>query len=205
MSPRNPYRLGKRAESMRETRRLIVEAASEVFAERGIRSTPFLEVARRASVAPATVSHHFSNKDQLVVAAIDHIVQLLDLPSTEIFDGVDDLDDRLALLFERVYESYKRAEPWRAMSRKESDDVPAIQEGTARVRQTIRALLTRALGELAEDDDVIKVMSVTLHTDFRALVIETGMSSSDNAARVAHQLSMRWLSQHLAFTASERR
>ena len=81
--------------------------------------------------------------------------------------------------------------------------VSAIQEGTSRVRKTIRELLTCALGELAEDEDVIKVMSVTLHTDFRAVLIETGMSTSDNAARVAHQLSMRWLSQHPAFAPSQ--
>jgi hypothetical protein len=51
-----PYRLGKRAINLGETRRRIVEGAADAYAERGVQATSMQEVARRADVAPATAT-----------------------------------------------------------------------------------------------------------------------------------------------------
>ena len=49
------YRLGKRATQKDSTRGRIVQAAIDLYTERGISQTSMQQVARRADVAPATV------------------------------------------------------------------------------------------------------------------------------------------------------
>ena len=197
MPRRRDYTLGKRVDSMQETRRLIVEAAAEVFAVRGIRSTPFLEVARRAGVAPTTVSNHFANKDELAQAVVDHVIEVMDFPSSDIFDGIDSLEDRLALLIDHVYQSYQRSEPWIAMDRKEVDEVAALQEGAVKVFGITSGLMRSALGTLADDEDARRIVSTVLHPGFRTAVVATS-GDPERAASAAHQLAMLWLSKQLA-------
>ena len=200
--PRREYTLGKRVDSMQETRRLIVEAAAEVFAVRGIQATPFLEVARRAGVAPTTVSNHFANKDELAEAVVDHVIEVMDFPSPDIFDGVDSLDDRLALLITHVYQSFQRSEPWIAMDRKEVDEVAALQEGAVKVGGITSALMTSALGTLAEDEEALRIVRTVLHPGFRKAVVATS-GDPDRAAAAAHQIAMLWLNQRSAVAEFE--
>lgn len=55
----------------RERKRLLIlEAAAELFAERGFRKTSVDQVAERAGVAKGTVYLYFKNKAELMVAAI---------------------------------------------------------------------------------------------------------------------------------------
>jgi TetR/AcrR family transcriptional regulator, regulator of cefoperazone and chloramphenicol sensitivity len=51
-------------------RKVLVEQAMRLFAERGIETTSLREAARAAGVSPALVVHHFGGKDGLV-AAVD--------------------------------------------------------------------------------------------------------------------------------------
>lgn len=60
----NPQRR-PRSDALRN-RRLVSDAAVEVFAERGLDATA-AEIARRAKVGKATVFRHFATKDELVV------------------------------------------------------------------------------------------------------------------------------------------
>ncbi len=197
MSPRRNYTLGKRAQSVDETRRRIVEAAAASFAKQGILATRFLEVARRADVAPATVSNHFSSKDELAEAFVDHVIRLMEFPAVQIFDAVEDLEERIALLIDCVYESYRRSKPWGSMTYQEIDQVPALRAGAMRVARIIDELQSRALGDLASDAEVAKVVSAALDSGFmRAL--ETSARDEEHATELARQLVMRWLSQHTA-------
>ena len=197
MRRRREYTLGKRVDSMQETRRFIVEAAAEVFAERGIQATPFLEVARRAGVAPTTVSNHFANKDELAEAVVDHVIEVMDFPSPDIFGGIDSLEDRLALLIDHVYQSYQRSAPWIAMDRKEVDEVAALQDGAVKVGGIVSGLTTRALGTLAEDEEARRIVGTVLHPGFVAALVATH-GGSDGAVRAAHELTMLWLNHRSA-------
>jgi AcrR family transcriptional regulator len=51
-------------------RRLIVDAAAELFSSQGFRKTSVDQVARRAGVAKGTVYLYFENKAELMIAAI---------------------------------------------------------------------------------------------------------------------------------------
>jgi AcrR family transcriptional regulator len=72
MSPRQ-YRLGKRAETIEQTRQRILAAARELLARGGYRSTSLDEVARAADVARATVYYQFGSKTGLLEALVADI------------------------------------------------------------------------------------------------------------------------------------
>ncbi|WP_059008869.1 TetR/AcrR family transcriptional regulator [Streptomyces specialis] len=63
--PRGPYAAG------REAQRCIVDAAREVFAERGYRGGSLRDVAERAGVSAANIVHHFGSKEGLLVAVLE--------------------------------------------------------------------------------------------------------------------------------------
>jgi AcrR family transcriptional regulator len=64
-----PRRPGKRELRRQETRARIVDAATELFAERGFDSVSVVEIAQRAGVVEKTVFNHFPVKEGLVFDA----------------------------------------------------------------------------------------------------------------------------------------
>jgi AcrR family transcriptional regulator len=78
---------GKRAEKARQTRRKIVEAARELFIERGYGVTALQDIADRAGVAVQTIYFIFGNKRTLLkelgditIAGDDEPVATMDRP-----------------------------------------------------------------------------------------------------------------------------
>jgi AcrR family transcriptional regulator len=69
MSPRS-YQLGKRADSIQQTRARILAAARALLARDGYPQLPIDEVARRADVARATVYYQFGSKRGLLEAVV---------------------------------------------------------------------------------------------------------------------------------------
>lgn len=62
--PRGPYATG------REAQRVVVEAATKVFAESGYRGGSLRDVADVAGVSAANIVHHFGSKQGLLVAVL---------------------------------------------------------------------------------------------------------------------------------------
>ncbi|MER7208209.1 TetR family transcriptional regulator [Streptosporangium sp. NPDC000239] len=61
----------RRTEMTQESRRLLVMAASELFAEKGYRQTSFIDIADRAGISRGSIPWHFGNKLGLLEAVID--------------------------------------------------------------------------------------------------------------------------------------
>ncbi|MFC3979805.1 TetR/AcrR family transcriptional regulator [Streptosporangium jomthongense] len=61
----------RRTEMTQESRRLLVTAASELFAEKGYRQTSFIDIADRAGISRGSIPWHFGNKLGLLEAVID--------------------------------------------------------------------------------------------------------------------------------------
>ena len=59
-----------------ETRRALLDAAVESLIDVGFARTTTLEVQRRANVSRGALLHHFPSKDELLVAAIDHLASM---------------------------------------------------------------------------------------------------------------------------------
>ena len=65
MSPRRTTQATRRGERTRER---IIEAATEVFARRGVHGTRVADIADRAGIAYGLVYHHFRNKEEILTA-----------------------------------------------------------------------------------------------------------------------------------------
>jgi AcrR family transcriptional regulator len=89
MSPR-PYRLGKRAQSIEQTRERILAATRELLARDGYRSTSLDEIARTADVARATVYYQFGSKAGLLEALVADIERRAG--QTAVLDAVENPD-----------------------------------------------------------------------------------------------------------------
>ena len=63
---------GRRREyQKRETRRLLLDTAYDLFLEKGYEKTTIKKLAERAGVAQGTIFKHFPDKTALIVAAIE--------------------------------------------------------------------------------------------------------------------------------------
>ncbi|WP_199444330.1 TetR/AcrR family transcriptional regulator [Umezawaea beigongshangensis] len=57
-----------------ESRRRILDAAEELFAERGFDRTSFVDIAKRSGISRGSIPWHFKNKDGLVLAVVERVV-----------------------------------------------------------------------------------------------------------------------------------
>jgi AcrR family transcriptional regulator len=76
MAPASPTTRRTQAERTAETTARLLEATAACLIERGYAGTSTVEVCRRAGVSRGALLHHFPTKDDLVAAAVDHVVDL---------------------------------------------------------------------------------------------------------------------------------
>lgn len=67
-----------------DTREEIINAALELFSEKGFDSVSVRDVTQKASVNLASVSYHFGNKDGLIKEATSRILDPMNLKRTEL-------------------------------------------------------------------------------------------------------------------------
>lgn len=65
------FRPTRRTESSQESRRLLVDAATDLFAEHGFRQTTFEHIAARSRVSRGSIPWHFGNKEGLLSAVVE--------------------------------------------------------------------------------------------------------------------------------------
>jgi AcrR family transcriptional regulator len=66
------------AERLAETRTRLLEAVIASLAERGYAETSTTEIARRSGLTRGAQLHHFGTKDQMMVAAVEHLTEQVD-------------------------------------------------------------------------------------------------------------------------------
>src|SRR5581483_8306948 len=72
---KRPYRSVRRREQAEQTRTRVLDAAADVFRERGYERTTIAAVASRAGVADETVYTHFGNKRTLLGELVQRAVR----------------------------------------------------------------------------------------------------------------------------------
>jgi len=95
----------------RDTRALLIRAATELFAEQGVAATTLTTIARRAGLTPAMVHYHFKDRDQLVDAVVDERLAPLISYVWSPLSADDDPATMLVGVVERLLEQIERA-PW---------------------------------------------------------------------------------------------
>ncbi len=191
MTPRT-YTLGKRARQVAKTRARIVEAAAELYQEKGVASTSMQEVARRADVAPATVLNHFPSPDELAEAVVTQLLTTLRAPSEEMFAGLETLRERITRLSRELAGFYQRSEPWFRVHQREVAKVRAFAEGAQHYYERLDRLLRQALGPLADDERVLTaVWSFMSPPVFGAM--RARRMSAEEAADTVSEVLVPWL------------
>jgi AcrR family transcriptional regulator len=160
---RRPYDSSRRQEQAEETRRRVVEAASETFRERGWEGTSIAAVAQRAGVSEETVYARFGSKRALLGAAVERAVRGDDsrpVPEQDAPRAVaatDDLDERIRLFVRDVSARLERAAPLVAAVSSASRSEPELAELLGRLHSTRR----RNLAVFAPGDALDSVWALT--------------------------------------------
>ena len=154
-------------------------------------ATTMQDIARRADVAPGTVANHFGSLDALAAEVITRILGDLQMPTPDVFDGVDGLADRINLLVHKLAAFFERSEPWWRASQREPG-VGLWTDAEQRFYRELDALIRAALGPLADDEDAVAVVTTVLGTWVIGGLQATGRSQVQ-AADLVSDLFVAWL------------
>jgi len=153
----------------RDTRQRLLEAAGEVFADRGFRDATIQEICRRADANIAAVHYHFGDKEQLYRAVIQYAEQCAaesrpadpppDAPAEE------RLHAHIESFLVRLFDEGQPAWLGKLMAREMSEPTPGldviVQEKIRVTYRLVEAIVRELVGPGASDDDVLAcVLSV---------------------------------------------
>jgi AcrR family transcriptional regulator len=184
------YSMERRSTQVAETRERILGAALELFSERGAQGTTMNELARRADVAPTTVSNHFKTQESLIEAVVERISADSRVPDSTIFVGTRSLTDRLSILTRSMFEFFDRTMHWFDLLGAELDEVPTLARAQAAFWLSIHQLYEEALAG-NEDDLLAKTTAGLLHPATFGALKAAGMSVDESAEVVADFLAHR--------------
>ena len=99
MNTGRSYRLGARADSMRETRERILESARTAVLTKYYDEYTLQEIASEASVTVQTVLRHFGSKEGLLSAVKDHFASVITSRMDTV--PVGDVREAITVLYDR--------------------------------------------------------------------------------------------------------
>jgi AcrR family transcriptional regulator len=152
-----------RADAARN-RELLLAAAAEEFAERGLDAS-VADIARRAGVGKGTVFRHFATKDDLLAAIVLERITTLNAVGESLLDAAD---PGTALLEFLTVAAHQRQQRDLSFLRAAGELNAEVAQARAQLFQTIHALVDRARehGALRADitgADVIVLMCAPNH------------------------------------------
>jgi TetR/AcrR family transcriptional regulator, regulator of autoinduction and epiphytic fitness len=160
---KRPYNSTRRQAQARETRRQIVEAACQLFAEYGYTGATIEAIAQEAGVAPETIFAIFGNKRSVLAALIDvsvggddQPVALLQRPGPQTVLEETDPVRQLQLFAEDISTILERVAP-----------VFEIMRAAAKTEPDIAALLRNLLAERLRNLTVV-AQRLAAHAALRA-------------------------------------
>jgi AcrR family transcriptional regulator len=194
MSPRK-YDMGKRAASVEETRRRIIDATRDLHGKQGIAATSWDDIAARAGVGVGTVYRHFRSLDELIPACGEITMRDLALPDpTTIpvrFEHAAEPAERVAALVREAFAIYERGAPELRAIRRDADVHPRVAEDRDEFDASVDALVDGALEPLdaTHQDRAVARALVDLST-WEALR-DQGLGPGESAAAIAEMLTTR--------------
>lgn len=188
VKPPRAYHSPQRDEQVNATRRAILAAAEEVFAERGYAAVTMSQVAGRAEVSVATVYLYFPGKAAIVAAMADALTAAPDLSVEQVereVDPVRQLQIGVHIIRRLNERSWLVADILRSAQGKDEKlaDVWATwqQRHLDAIRRGVTALRDRgALPSGLVLDEAVDALYALMGTDvYRALVRERGWTPEE--------------------------
>lgn len=187
MAPR-AYSMHRRAELAAQTRERILDAAVEVFTQRGARGTTMTEVARAADVATGTVTNHFATPEALLQGVVDRLMAEIQLPDDSIFTGARSAPARLRALTIAMFDFYERTHEWFALLGTEITDVPVLARANADFTRAMQELYAQALAGVA-DETLGRTVAGLVHPGTYFTLRQAGLSAQEATDVVADALA----------------
>jgi len=160
-----PTRL-TRAELREQTRARLLDAAEELFAERGIAATPIEDIAERAGYSRGAFYSNFDDKDAIVMAILERCVERNNDEVEKLFAERADGADFLQRLRERETDTTRRALSLEYLLYGLRN--PAAQAETRRILDASRHGLARLIEAQWSDFD----LELPIDVDTAARVLE---------------------------------
>jgi AcrR family transcriptional regulator len=158
------------------TRRRLLEAAVQVFAEEGFRNATLQEIARRADANVASTAYHFGGKEGLYAAVFEYAEEQAAAahPAPEDGDGLpaeERLRRHVTSFLSRLLDPDRQAWFARILAREMIEPTPALDRVVRRRmranHEQLSAIVRDLLGADADDDTVrLCVLSVIAQCTF---------------------------------------
>jgi AcrR family transcriptional regulator len=150
MAPRS-YTLGRRAETSTATRRRILDATLQLYREVGVSGATLTAVARRADVARGTILNHFGSGEGLLRAALEAVLETLELPDAHALRDIEDPETRIRAFVAGMLEFQDKSSHWWTVFEGEMQR-PELRDVEARYWAILADLQAAALGPELRDD-----------------------------------------------------
>jgi len=149
-----------------DTRRSILDAARQIFAERGFDKASVRAIATEAGVDPALIHHYFGTKDKLFLESMSMPINPADIIPEALAGPRDEAGERLVRTVLRVWDSPAGAAALGLFRSALSN------EWTARLLRefVVTQVLRRAVAELALDPAEAPLRSALLATQIAGLL-----------------------------------
>lgn len=110
--------MGQRSENRRQRIRKIVDAAGNVFAEKGFKEATIPDVAKAAEISPRLVYYYFESKDEILISLLDaHSSLWLERAPQIISEAPEDPIEAISTLvcaeLEMCFETIETRDLWR--------------------------------------------------------------------------------------------
>lgn len=92
------------------TRRKLVEAAALVLGESGFANLTISKVTQRAGLTNGAMQHHFPARDDLMLALVDEVYPVLQIPFEAIASEGLSVGERVSKIVDLLWEIYRRPE-----------------------------------------------------------------------------------------------
>jgi AcrR family transcriptional regulator len=150
MAPRS-YTLGRRAETSTATRQRILDATLELYREVGVSGATLTAVAGRADVARGTVLNHFGSAEGLHRAALEGVLETLELPVAADLAGIENRDTRIRAFVRGMLEFQDKSSHWWTVFEGELHR-PELREVEAKYWTIFAEIQAAALGPELRDN-----------------------------------------------------
>jgi AcrR family transcriptional regulator len=155
--------------SMKPTKERLLDAAGEVFADKGFHAATVREICDKAQANLASINYHFGSKDKLYEAVVLHIFHYAmgKYPAVVDRDKALPPEDRLFAFVHRflLRRLDKERPPWHAkiLSREHAEPGPALQNAFKKLvrknQEALHAIVRDLIGPAADEQDLRLCMS----------------------------------------------
>ena len=191
--PSRPYRMRKRAEQVRETRRRITEATVRLHTTVGPANTSVSAIANEAGVSRMTVYRHFADEEALYAACMSHADPEDHPPDGTSWREIAGLDERARYALSELYAYYgETAEETYPVYRDFDAMPPGAQQSMREYDAALAEALIAGCGLRGRRRERLRAVAGHL-VDFgtwRSLVVEQGLGHGEAVDLAASFLTL---------------